>query len=311
MGSSLHDSNSMSSKNLLETARVIAGGAAARKPLASPQQQQNIQVQLTQALQRSLRIDELVQTFMAHAREVLSIDGFQYQHPQLDLGVESNKQAMHKVGYDLTLQKENLGSISFSRGKPFVEEELAALEGLLSTLVYPMRNAFAYLKAIQAANTDALTQCGNRLALDEALQREIDLARRYSDPFSLVMFDVDHFKTINDSHGHAAGDKLLKKISETVRQHLRVTDLLFRYGGDEFVVLMHRTSAKAAKMVADKIRTAIEELSLENNDAKLAASLSMGVSEFNDDDSINTLCERTDTALYSAKALGRNQVIVA
>ena len=297
--------------SLRETTRVITGNAAPRKPLAGAEQQRSTLMRLTQALQRSLQLDELITTFIEHVGEILSLDGHRYQHPQLDLIIGSERQGMHQAAYNLSIETDTLGSLALTRGKPFSEPELASLENLLSALVYPLRNALEYLKAIRAANTDALTQCGNRQAMDETLQREINLSRRYDAPFSVIMFDIDFFKEINDSHGHIMGDQVLQGIAETVRQQLRVADLMFRYGGDEFTVVLHRTPEAQAKLVAEKIRRAVAEQVFEQGENKVQVNLSLGVTQFDEEDSINTLCARVDSALYTAKALGRDQVVGA
>lgn len=158
------------------------------------------------------------------------------------------------------------------------------------------------------AGTDALTGVENRRAMDQALAEATLLRDEHNVPSSLILFDVDHFKAINDRHGHGAGDEALRALVEGVRTRIRETDRLFRFGGEEFVVLMPRTPLAEASNAADSLRARIEALELREVGQ---LTISAGVAELTRGESIQSWLERCDAALYDAKHQGRNQVVTA
>ncbi len=161
--------------------------------------------------------------------------------------------------------------------------------------------------------TDALTQLYNRRSMDNLLQREVALAERHGHPLSLVMIDMDHFKEINDTHGHAAGDHVLRAFADCVRITLRRTDLAFRYGGDEFVVALPQTSVAQAQQVVQKLRQAFASVDFSSAVTNLdrVPTLSIGVAErsvVHNVLTLHALLSAADQALYEAKADSRNCV---
>ena len=160
----------------------------------------------------------------------------------------------------------------------------------------------------QLAVTDRLTNLYNRLYLDHALARELSLAQRAGEPFSLIMIDVDRFKAINDALGHLTGDQVLKAIADILRARVRATDIAGRWGGEEFLLICPGTSIEGAAEVAETLRKLIEE-----SDCRAVArcTASFGIASFRDGDSVTTLVSRADQALYRAKENGRNRVETA
>ena len=155
------------------------------------------------------------------------------------------------------------------------------------------------------ANIDSLTQVANRKSFESELSKEIMRANRYLHPLSLVMFDLDKFKEINDKHGHKVGDNILCSISKLVAENIRDVDLFARWGGDEFVIIFPELSQKQAHQSSEKLRKIISEYKKIN---KLSVTCSFGVAQYKDGDSINSLFQRVDKQLYTSKKLGRNQV---
>ncbi|EQB39590.1 hypothetical protein M947_06245 [Sulfurimonas hongkongensis] len=153
--------------------------------------------------------------------------------------------------------------------------------------------------------TDELTNTGNRRYFERKLKEEISRASRYNYPFSLVMFDIDHFKVVNDKYGHAIGDEVLKEYSKLVNSNLREADVLCRVGGEEFMIILPYTSKDAAKEIAQKLRVAIE-----SHKKVISITMSFGVVEFEEGDDFESIYKRVDDALYSAKRNGRNMVVV-
>jgi diguanylate cyclase (GGDEF)-like protein len=153
--------------------------------------------------------------------------------------------------------------------------------------------------------TDKLTGLANRRKLDEVLDEELIRARRYGVEFSVVIMDIDHFKRVNDQHGHAAGDVVLEAMARILRQCTRDVDVVARMGGEEFVVVCRHAGMERCQFVAEKIRAAIESHDF-SGIGRVTASF--GVAVFVKDDSIASLMARADAAAYRAKAGGRNRV---
>jgi diguanylate cyclase len=159
-----------------------------------------------------------------------------------------------------------------------------------------------------AVRIDGLTQLANRAYFDEKLNEMIALHKRYGDPFSLMMIDLDNFKAINDSHGHPAGDRILKGVALKIKATLRGSDFFARFGGDEYALILIKTDIKAAKEVAWKLCEEVRASRFILDETALSMTLSIGVAEAKGDDSDETLMKRADVALYRAKAAGRNGV---
>lgn len=214
---------------------------------------------------------------------------------------------------DLVVDALRRGADDYLR-KPFsVGEFNAVLERTLARLDMRRQNAdlrrqleqrAAYME--QQALTDELTGLPNRRAFDSQLARLGEAMGRGSQ-FAMLMIDLDHFKQINDSHGHAAGDHVLQEIARTLQSRIRVSDFAARIGGEEFAVLLPRASQADATIVADALRSGIEERHIVWNGSPIPVTVSIGVA---DSKSVASVLEAADAALYRAKAAGRNRVVV-
>lgn len=160
------------------------------------------------------------------------------------------------------------------------------------------------------ARTDALSGLSNRKAFDETLQFMISKYNREGDEFSVVLCDVDHFKRINDTHGHQSGDRVVGILGTALRQYVRPMDHVFRFGGDEFAILLVGLSEENARRAAARIRAAVERTNFDVGvqGARVAVTLSMGMAFPHSEDSIETIFDRADQALYASKSSGRNQL---
>jgi len=159
------------------------------------------------------------------------------------------------------------------------------------------------------AQTDALTGIPNRLAWEEQLEQEIARWKRFNTPLVLVIWDVDHFKKVNDTFGHKAGDKVLRTIARNLAGSIRETDFIARYGGEEFVHLMTGAELENCVAVADKLRGKIEATGFHFREQAVTITVSCGVTQFRDGDSSESWFERADRALYKAKQAGRNRCV--
>ncbi|HJQ35567.1 MAG TPA: diguanylate cyclase [Thermoanaerobaculia bacterium] len=188
------------------------------------------------------------------------------------------------------------------------EQILAATERELRSAKEEMERAgrelvLALERERELSRVDGVTGAINRRHFFELAEHELSVTARYRRPLSLMLFDIDHFKQANDTRGHHAGDELLKRAARVVQEHLRISDIFARYGGDEFVVLLpHATSSEAA-VVAERMRTAIADES--------AMTISIGIAGFRHGDTLDALIHRADEALYRAKNEGRNRFAIA
>lgn len=267
-----------------------------------------VQDKLTQSLQTSLELDRILELFFQELRAFLGLDCLDYRLDGRNLHHRIGQPSLHRCSYRMTHEGSFLGEIQFSRKKRFTEPHLKTLETLLGNLLYPLRNALLYREAVYCAHNDSLTGVGNRLAMDRALDREVRLSIRNRSTLSLLVLDIDHFKQINDQYGHACGDDALKAIVNCVRSCLRGVDDIFRMGGEEFVILLGDTAASEARMVAERIRYAIEEMQFQTDGISIPITASLGVATRRPDEGIREILDRCDKLMYSAKRAGRNRI---
>ncbi|MCP3859049.1 MAG: GGDEF domain-containing protein [Phycisphaeraceae bacterium] len=164
----------------------------------------------------------------------------------------------------------------------------------------------------QLAEKDELMGINNRRSLMQQLENEVTRARAERIPLSVAMIDVDHFKRWNDCYGHPAGDGILRDLAEVVQATSRDSDVVGRYGGEEFMVVLRDTTPDAAMIYAERLREAVRELDRRTREKfpDVPVTLSIGVTEYREDESIQTLIRRVDRALYAAKRRGRDRVCI-
>jgi diguanylate cyclase (GGDEF)-like protein len=200
-----------------------------------------------------------------------------------------------------------IGVLSVSHGeKSHFEDRDELLARLLANCAVP---AIERARLERLATTDAHTRAFNRRYLVPRLEEEMARAKRQKTALSLLMMDLDHFKRVNDQHGHAAGDQVLREFADRVRAATRVQDALVRWGGEEFVLVMPDTDAERATHVAERIREAVSGLPIVLDDGvELRQSVSIGVASWNRQEPVDAFVARSDEALYDAKRTGRNRV---
>ena len=262
-------------------------------------------------LQTSLEPQRILGLFFREVQRLVPLDALHYRHEPSELRLELGQRGHHSVSYSLSHQGEHLGELVFRRNQRFSEQEQANLEALLVPLLFPMRNALLYRAATQSALRDPLTGTGNRIAMDQTLEREIHMARRHQQPLSLLMLDIDHFKRVNDSHGHAAGDQILKAVATSIKNQLRNVDMVFRFGGEEFLILLSNTSREAAAMVGERLRYSSQMADYQVEGKQIELTVSLGCSTLLPAESAESLLRRADSALYVAKREGRNRLAMA
>lgn len=160
----------------------------------------------------------------------------------------------------------------------------------------------------ELSSTDFLTGLSNRRAIMEAVAAEHGRALRSQEPLTLLLCDIDHFKAVNDTYGHAAGDEVLRALARAMRETLRRYDACGRWGGEEFLVVLPGTSAAGAQEAAEKLRRVASRLEVEAGDTRIPVTLSVGVAQLEEGESLDSLLRRADAAMYEAKRAGRDRI---
>ncbi|GAB7533028.1 GGDEF domain-containing protein [Pseudomonas sp. 3A(2025)] len=280
--------------------------SVARHPMDLAQ----LRLHLAQQLQTSLEADRILTLFFQSLQPYLTLDGLLYSHTASDLQLQLGENSTEVSSYSLSHEGESLGQLTLHRQQPLDDTQRDELEDLSGCLLYPLRNALLYRMAIQNAMRDPLTETGNRVAMEQTLSREAEASLRHRQPLSLLMLDIDHFKRINDTHGHFNGDHVLKIIAQTLKSQVRNVDRVFRYGGEEFVIILANTDRDTAALVGERLRQAVQDLDFSSL-GNLRPSISLGCSTLLPAESTDSLLRRADSALYVAKREGRNRMMMA
>ncbi len=267
-------------------------------------------LELATTFQTTLEVDQLISLFAAECQKQIRHASVTYRHADSELQITFGAPARHRCNYRLSVAGQELGEVEFTRSQKFAESETLQIEYTIGSLLYPLRNALMYRGAVTRALTDPLTGINNRSSFEGTLQREVNLAQRHATPLALLVLDIDHFKRINDRFGHLIGDGILRDVARCAARCVRSTDILFRYGGEEFVILLSNTSKDGAHLLAERIRQAVYNLHCTHGDTDLSVTVSLGVACLGSGEDSTRLFDRADRALYRAKQDGRNRVVL-
>ncbi|MEO6952084.1 MAG: GGDEF domain-containing response regulator [Polyangia bacterium] len=205
-----------------------------------------------------------------------------------------------------------LGKLALAPRAPVDAQTVELVRIIARELAGPIRMATLVEESQRLARIDALTGLLNRRALATIVQTEVARSERYAIPFSFVLLDVDHFKSVNDERGHAAGDAVLAAIGKLLPASSRPTDSVGRWGGEEFVVALSHTNQSGALIAAERLRAAVEGLIVpDGRGGRIPVTASFGVACLVAGDTLESLVDRADRAMYAAKVGGRNRVVVA
>jgi diguanylate cyclase (GGDEF)-like protein len=194
-------------------------------------------------------------------------------------------------------------------GKPFDESDRERAAGLAPVFASALDNLRRFGRAEELSVTDGLTGVYNYRYLRSALDREVARAKRFGEQFSIIMLDVDHLKEYNDVHGHLQGSEVLRRLAQVVMGELRSADVAAKYGGDEFVIILPQTDREGARVLAERIRTAVESHEFPGESDGMKITTSMGIAQYPVDGEVTRdLLESADATLYRAKRTGRNRV---
>jgi len=235
------------------------------------------------------------------ARDARSI-GFPPNHPPMKTFMGVPIVAHGKVMGSLYLTEKTNSQI-------FTQDDEDLVVGLAADAAIAIENARLFGKVEQLAITDSLTGLHNRRHFLELAEHEFQRARRYQRPLSVVMLDIDHFKRVNDTYGHATGDQVLRAVAARCRETLRAIDFMGRVGGEEFILLLPENGLEGARRAAERLRQRVAETPIETERGTVSVTISLGVASLTADcPDLKTLLERVDAALYAAKNAGRNRV---
>lgn len=266
---------------------------------------------ISSALQTTLEFNELIAIFSNKIANMIPHSAYVYINTEFGLEIKSGVFTRHSCNYALKVEQQQLGELKLMRNHRFSDADLQLLEALLCCLIYPLKNATLFHQALKMAYTDPLTQTHNRASFNDSIKREMSLANRTAKKLSLIFFDIDHFKTINDKYGHDCGDITLTFSAKKIKENLRDSDIVFRYGGEEFIILLSDTDGNGAELLAERIRSSIQHHTIAYGMETIKVTASLGVSTLRDNDTIESFIQRADKAMYTAKTKGRNQVVFA
>jgi diguanylate cyclase (GGDEF)-like protein len=265
---------------------------------------------INSALQTTLAFDKLIAIFSSKINNLIPHSGYSYSHEMLGLDISHGVISKYTCSYVLKTENSYLGELKLMRNHKFMPAELDVLEKLLCSLHFPLKNATLYQQALKMAETDQLTQTLNRVSFNDTVKRSMKLAKTQNTHLSIIFLDIDHFKTINDEHGHDCGDNTLVAVATLIKNNLRKNDTIFRFGGEEFVILVNDMDISNAEVLAHRIRSSIEQNTLVYDMKPIKVTASLGVSSLRSEDSFDTFVKRADHAMYEAKRNGRNQVVL-
>lgn len=297
------------SNTVKQKAQVIALNSRVFNPLVNNEKQLR-NFQLSDLLSKDLEIECIIKAFSEYIQTEIPHSGYQYKCAEMKVSLDSGNSRDNLASYRLTLQSHPLGEITFCRDTPFNADELSKLEDLLCSLIYPVKNALLYQVALKSAYTDPLTGLSNRAAMEKLLPREIELSNRHSHAMAILVMDLDGFKEINDNCGHDVGDQALRDVGEVLLSAVRNTDLLYRFGGDEFVGGLPQTDINGALEVSERIRRGVERLTIPGSEIFDNIGISIGITMLRTGDSFSNAFKRADKALYQAKKGGKNRIII-
>lgn len=251
-----------------------------------------------------------------HVRRALQTQKRQYVAlPEEDIVVEGvlTDFRPREVIVDPLLHKGvPLGAIILASAVGFTDEVRSSLDLFSQGMALALNNSLTHDRLQKLAALDPLTSIYNRRFGMARLREEFSRAVRMSSPLGVMMFDIDHFKKVNDTYGHLAGDRVLIQVAKTAREAIREGDILMRYGGEEFLVILPAASKENSRDVAERMRRKVEETSVADGDQVIRVTISIGITSYPEQDveDEQDLVKRADEALYVAKESGRNKVIV-
>jgi len=231
---------------------------------------------------------------------------FERQLKDKELEIAYYKKIAEETGKNSIRQLTELSQMVYERNRIMAEREvLLKKERQLTAELNGMNESLRIL-----ATMDSLTGVFNRRTILESLEKELHRSHRYGKVFGIILTDIDFFKIVNDTYGHQTGDNVLKCVCDNISANIRVNDVIGRYGGEEFLIIMPETDTDQAAIAAEKLRSAVESMSVPKESKQVKVTASFGVSSYRQSDDTKMIIARVDKALYESKKNGRNRVTV-
>jgi len=262
---------------------------------------------LMKQLQTTLELDKLLTIFSIEVAKYVSFSGLYFKSKTIRKALLGSRKAKSERQFDLRIGSEFIGTITYGINAPISLTNYKILTQLHQSLLYPIKNALAYHHAMQLAMQDSLTGLGNRRYFDEQLKRAMHNANRHHSLVGLVLGDLNKFKAINDTFGHAVGDQVLQEFANVIRESIRDSDSPFRFGGDEFAILVENANENALNIIEQRVSMALNSNVLLN---KYELSCSIGSTYMNRADDEHSFFERADKALYRKKLTGSQRLSI-
>lgn len=262
------------------------------------EQQSQRNLALLKQLQTTLDVKELINIFAVEVAKYLDFTGVYFKHLDINATAKDSRQAKAERQFELKLNGQFFGIITYAVNIPISMTNDKVLTELHELLINPLNNAVQYHQAMQLAMQDSLTQLGNRRSFDEQIKRAMAQATRRHTLVGLIFCDLNKFKAVNDSFGHAMGDNVLIHFAKALRQSVRDTDYVFRFGGDEFAIIVTDATKPSLTVIEQRIyHTMSQDILL----AKYHVTCSLGLAFMNRADDVSSFFLRADQALYSQK----------
>jgi diguanylate cyclase (GGDEF)-like protein len=258
---------------------------------------------ITKQICRSLDSDKVFNYFCEEMGKYIEFTDCKFVKKEADLSSYINYTIV-----PLMIDKNTIGYLIVGGIK---EQDKGRFNILSQQFALGIKRAILYQKVQELAITDSLTQISSRRYYLERFHEEIERSKKFSYNFSCFMIDIDHFKSYNDRYGHLVGDVILKEVAKLIKENIRQIDLLGRYGGEEFSIILTETDREQTLLVAERIRQTMESKYIKAYDEDLRVTVSIGISFFPENGKdIESLIDKADLALYLAKQQGRNRVCV-
>ena len=262
------------------------------------EQQAQRNLALLEQLQTTLDVKNLINIFAIEVAKYLDFTGIYFKHVDVSATARGSRQAKAERQFELKINDQFLGIITYAVNTPISISDDKVLTELHQLLINPLNNAVKYHQAMQLAMQDSLTLLGNRRSFDEQIKRSMAQANRRQASVGLIFCDLNKFKAVNDSFGHAMGDNVLIHFAKALRQSVRDTDYVFRFGGDEFAIIVTDATKPSLTVIEQRIyHTMSQDILL----AKYHVTCSLGLAFMNRADDVSSFFLRADQALYSQK----------
>ncbi len=302
MNSSSVEKFATSSNHALEIATAIS----TNKPI------DRIITALVLKLQTTLNIKEIFETFFETIQDDLNIHCVEYEFPLLGTHIHLGNKATNSYGYILEVEDHSWGKIIAYRDVEFTQVEKTRFDVYISAVVFPLRNAVRHESAVAQAANDSHLGLPNWGHMENQLTREAKLAIRQKQSLCLILIDIDRFTKLKETHGTLLSDVIIKHVYEMTQECLRDTDILYRFGNDQFSLILGSIELFEAHQIAERARIAVSENSIEGTEGKsIYVTISIGLAALRDNDTVDSIYERAHKALKLAKKSGRNQVKIA